>query len=52
MLRSIGLDSDHQRIGAILAEVRARATSEKRAVSIGELAEMHAAMAPAHDVLQ
>jgi homocitrate synthase NifV len=52
MLRSIGLESDHQRIGAIVAEVRARATSEKRAVSIGELAEMHAATAPAHEVLQ
>jgi len=48
MLRSIGLESDHARIGAILAEVRARATAEKRAVSMIELAEMHAATAPAH----
>lgn len=50
MLRSIGLESDHQRIGAILAEVRARAISQKRAVSVIELAEMHAATA--HGVLQ
>jgi len=52
MLRSIGLESDHQRIGAILARVRARATSQKRAVSVVELAEMHAATAPALGVLQ
>ena len=50
MLRSNGLESDHQRIGAILAEVRARAISQKRAVSVIELAEMHAATA--HGVLQ
>jgi homocitrate synthase NifV len=42
MLRSIGLDSDHQRIGEILSQVRARASSTKRAVSLGELAELHA----------
>jgi len=52
MLRSIGLESDHQRIGAILSEVRARATSEKRAVSVGELAEMHAATMPPADAVQ
>lgn len=52
MLRSIGLESDHQRIGAILAEVRARATSEKRAISMLELADMHAATKPMHGALQ
>jgi homocitrate synthase NifV len=52
MLRSIGLESDHQRIGAILSQVRARATREKRAISIGELAEMHAAVAARGDFRQ
>jgi homocitrate synthase NifV len=42
MLRSIGLESDHQRIGEILSQVRARAVSLKRSVSLGELAEFHA----------
>ena len=44
MLRSIGLESDHERIRQILAQVRARATSSKRAVSLVELAELHAAL--------
>lgn len=52
MLRSIGLESDHARIGTILAEVRARAISQKRAVSVVELAQIHAETAPAHGVWQ
>jgi homocitrate synthase NifV len=43
MLRSIGLESDHRRVSAILDAVRARATRDKRAVSVEELAEFHAA---------
>ncbi len=43
MLRSIGLESDHQRVGAILDAVRARAMREKRAVTMDELADFHAA---------
>jgi homocitrate synthase NifV len=47
MLRSLGLESDHRRIGEILVQVRARATDLKRPVSLAELAEFHAhAMAP------
>ncbi len=46
MLRSVGLESDHQRISAILGEVRARAVSGKRAVSIAELIDMHTDTAP------
>lgn len=46
MLRSVGLESDHQRIGAILGEVRARAVSGKRAVTIAELIDMHAHTEP------
>lgn len=42
MLHSIGLESDHQRIEQILQQVRARATSAKRAVTVAELAHIHA----------
>jgi homocitrate synthase NifV len=42
MLRSVGLEGDHQRIDAILAQVRTRAVEAKRAVSIAELIDFHA----------
>ena len=47
MLRSIGLEGDHQRVGDLLDGVRARASRLKRAVSVEELAELHAVSAAA-----
>ncbi|CAN5310996.1 homocitrate synthase [soil metagenome] len=47
MLRSIGLEGDHERIGAILAQVRARASLTKAAVSISDLIDIHALTEPA-----
>ena len=41
MLRSIGLEVEHERIDSILAEVRARALATKQAVGLVELAAMH-----------
>jgi homocitrate synthase NifV len=45
MLRSIGLEGDHQRVDDILDAVRARASRYKRAVSVEELAEFHSVFA-------
>jgi len=44
MLRSIGLEVEHERIDRILAEVRARALATKQAVGLVELAAMHGAV--------
>lgn len=41
MLRSIGLDAEHERIEQILAEIRARALRTKQAVGLAELAVLH-----------
>ncbi|MCB2059805.1 MAG: homocitrate synthase [Novosphingobium sp.] len=41
MLRSIGLDAEHERIEQILAQVRARAQRTKQAVGLAELASLH-----------
>ena len=38
MLRSIGLDSDHERIDSILADIRSRALKTKQPVSLSDLA--------------
>lgn len=43
MLRSIGLDGEHDRLDRILAEVRARALATKRVVGLADLAALHAA---------
>ena len=43
MLRSIGLDGEHERLDRILAEVRARALATKRGVGLTDLAALHAA---------
>lgn len=48
MLRSVGFEADHRRIDLILAQVRARASETKRAVSMAELIDFHGrAEAPA-----
>ena len=41
MLRSIGLDAEHERIDSILAEVRARALATKQVVGLSDLAQLH-----------
>lgn len=46
MLRSVGLEGDHLRIEMILAQIRARASEAKRAVSIAELIDFHALSEP------
>ncbi|AJP74533.1 homocitrate synthase [Sphingomonas hengshuiensis] len=46
MLRSVGFEADHARINAILAQVRARASETKRAVSLAELIDFHGGSAP------
>ena len=43
MLRSIGLEVEHERIEQILAEVRARAIATKQAVNLSDLALLHEA---------
>jgi homocitrate synthase NifV len=45
MLRSIGLEAEHERIDRLLAEVRARALRTKRIVGLADLAQMHGQMA-------
>lgn len=51
MLRSVGLDGDHQRIGDILAQVRAKASYTKRAVTLAELMELHLRTEPVGSVV-
>jgi homocitrate synthase NifV len=43
MLRSIGLDGEHDRLDRILAQVRARALATKCGVGLTDLAALHAA---------
>ncbi|MDE8652888.1 homocitrate synthase [Novosphingobium album (ex Liu et al. 2023)] len=45
MLRSIGLEADHERIARILAEVRERAQRTKQSIGVTELAALHLASA-------
>ena len=41
MLRTIGLDAEHERLEALLAAVRARAVSTKRSVGLADLAALY-----------
>ena len=44
MLRTIGLDAEHERLDALLAEVRARASATKRPVEVADLAMLYGQM--------